>query len=54
MLTNAMGLDTSLLLLANHHSYPEGKANHMRMITKEPRYLILVATAILWIFVMCW
>ena len=35
MLTNAMGLDMSLLLLTSHHSYPEGKANHMRVITKK-------------------
>ena len=33
MLTSALGLDMSLLLLANHHSYPEGKANRMRVIT---------------------
>ena len=37
MLTSALGLDMSLLLLANHHSYPEGKANRTRVITtKKP------------------
>lgn len=57
MLTSALGLDMSLLLLANHHSYPEGKANHTRVITttkKTLQYLIPVATTTLWIFSMCW
>lgn len=55
MLTSALGLDMSLLLLANYHSYPEGKENHMRVITKKPlQYLIPVATTTLWIFSMYW
>lgn len=34
MLTHAMGLHLSLLLLGNHHSYPEGKAIHVRVMTE--------------------